>query len=353
MRKVAIISSHGLYANYGGWDQLVNNLAERKSDDTINYLIFNSKETRKDIIPPEGIEVKHINMSASGFEGLFYDFWTILICYFKVDTLVLLGASGIPMIAFLSIFKKKVVVSNVAGIEWKRPKNGYITNQYWKLCFRLSFIFSKYVILDNQHFNVFAPKKSNAKVVVLPYGGEIDASLNVTTALVEKYPFLNENYYLSISRSLEDNFIGELCETFLNLNEKLVMISNFSSTKYGKMVFEKYSGYDNLILIDGLYDKPELDLVRRKCAAYIHTHTLCGTAPSLVEMVISQRPIIAVDIPQNRFTLANHGFYYNNFTELKQFLAKSNNLDVYIPPKELCAQYEWDLIVKNYQDLYH
>jgi hypothetical protein len=353
MRKVAIISSHGLYANYGGWDQLVNNLAERKSDDNINYLIFNSKETRKDIIPPDGIEIKHINMSASGFEGLFYDFWTILICYFKVDTLVLLGASGIPMIAFLSIFKKKVVVSNVAGIEWKRPKNGYITNLYWKLCFRLSFIFSKYVILDNQYFNFFAPKKSNAKVVVLPYGGEIDTSLNVTTVLVEKYPFLNDNYYLSISRSLEDNFIAELCETFLNLNEKLVMISNFSSTKYGKMVFEKYSGYDNLILINGLYDKPELDLVRRKCAAYIHTHTLCGTAPSLVEMIISQRPIIAVDIPQNRFTLANHGFYYKNFTELKQFLAKSNNLDVYIPPKELCAQYEWDLIVKNYQDLYH
>jgi hypothetical protein len=131
------------------------------------------------------------------------------------------------------------------------------------------------------------------------------------------------------------------------------MISNFSSTKYGKMVYEKYCNYDNLILINGLYDKPELDLVRRKCVAYIHTHTLCGTAPSLVEMIISQRPIIAVDIPQNRYTLSNYGFYYKNFTDLNKFLSKSNNLNVYIPPKELCAQYEWGLIVKNYQDLYN
>ena len=51
-KKVAIIGSHGLYANYGGWDQLVKNLAEKKSDN-IEYLIFNSKESPKNITPPK------------------------------------------------------------------------------------------------------------------------------------------------------------------------------------------------------------------------------------------------------------------------------------------------------------
>ena len=31
MIKVAVIGSHGLYANYGGGDQLVNNLAEKNN----------------------------------------------------------------------------------------------------------------------------------------------------------------------------------------------------------------------------------------------------------------------------------------------------------------------------------
>ena len=31
MKKIAIIGSHGLYAKYGGWDQLVKNLAENNS----------------------------------------------------------------------------------------------------------------------------------------------------------------------------------------------------------------------------------------------------------------------------------------------------------------------------------
>lgn len=352
MKKVAIIGSHGLYANYGGWDQLVKNLAERKSDEEINYLIFNSKESPRDIVPPNGVEVKHINIKASGFEGIIYDFWTILICYFKVDTILLLGVQGLPLVAFFSLFKKKVIVSNVGGLEWERPKFGFFAKLYLKICFELSFVFSKFVILDNEHYQAFAPKKSNAKIVVLPYGGEIDISLESSPALLDKYPFLNNKYFLSISRSLEDNMIDELCAAFLNLGEKLVMISNFSATTYGKRVYDKYCNYPNLILINGLYDKPELDLVRRKCAAYIHTHTLCGTAPSLVEMVIAQRPILSIDVLQNRFTLDNLGFFYKNFEELNQFLSKPQELNNYIPSKSICDRYDWDLTVKKYQNLY-
>ena len=351
MKKVAIIGSHGLYANYGGWDQLVNNLAERKSDEEINYIIFNSKESPKEIVPPSGVVIKRINLKASGFEGIFYDFWSILICYFKVDTLLLLGVQGIPLVAFFSFFKKKIVVSNVGGLEWERPKFGFITKLYLKFCFQLSFVFSKYVILDNEHYKIFAPKKSNAEIVVLPYGGEIDTTLVTTPKLLVKYPFLSEKYFLSISRSLEDNMIDEVCGAFLNLEVKLVMISNFSATNYGKIIFEKYRNYPNLILINGLYNKPELDLVRRNCAAYIHTHTLCGTAPSLVEMIISQRPIVSIDVPQNRFTLDNQGFFYKNFEELKQFLAKPKELNDFIPAKSSCDKYDWELTVKKYQDL--
>lgn len=351
MKKVAIIGSHGLYANYGGWDQLVNNLAERKSDEEINYIIFNSKESPKEIVPPSGVVIKRINLKASGFEGIFYDFWSILICYFKVDTLLLLGVQGIPLVAFFSFFKKKIVVSNVGGLEWERPKFGFITKLYLKFCFQLSFVFSKYVILDNEHYKIFAPKKSNAEIVVLPYGGEIDTTLVTTPQLLVKYPFLSEKYFLSISRSLEDNMIDELCGAFLNLEVKLVMISNFSATNYGKIIFEKYRNYPNLILINGLYNKPELDLVRRNCAAYIHTHTLCGTAPSLVEMIISQRPIVSIDVPQNRFTLDNQGFFYKNFEELKQFLAIPQELKDFIPAKSSCDKYDWELTVKKYQDL--
>lgn len=353
MRKVAIIGSHGLYANYGGWDQLVKNLAEKKTNSELHYLVFNSKESPKDIPNlPKGVAVKHVNLKASGFEGLFYDFWTILICYFKVDTILLLGVQGIPLIAILKLFKKTSIVSNVGGLEWERPKFSYWAKLYLKFCFNLGFFLSKNVILDNEYYLKFAPKSRKNKAVIIPYGGEIDITLDITNTLCEKYPFLEKEYYLSISRALEDNFIDKLCKTFSQSKATLVLISNFTSSAYGKEVFEKYSNFSNIILINGLYQKNELDLVRIKCKAYIHTHTLCGTAPSLVEMIFSRRPIISIDVPQNRFTLDNNGLYYNNYDDLNIILEKNLNLNDYIPPISLMLKYNWQSIVYDYEILY-
>lgn len=353
MKKVAIIGSHGLYANYGGWDQLVKNLAEKKTNSELNYLVFNSKEAPRDIPNlPNGVVIKHINLKASGFEGLFYDFWTILICYFKVDTILLLGVQGIPLISFLKIFKNITIISNVGGLEWERPKFSYLARVYLKFCFHLSFILSKNVILDNEHYLKFAPNSRKHKAVIIPYGGEIDTTLDITNTLSEKYPFLEQSYYLSISRALEDNFLDKICDTFSKTKATLVLISNFTSSVYGKEVYEKYRNIDNIILINGLYQKNELDLVRRKCKAYIHTHTLCGTAPSLVEMIISKRPIISIDVPQNRFTLDNSGIFFKSYDELKNILESDLDLNKGSTKIELISKYDWQTIVNSYQVLY-
>lgn len=349
-KKIAIIGSHGLYAKYGGWDQLVNNLAEKKADN-IEYIIFNSADTEYVKPAPEGVEVKKLIFKAAGYQGFFYDFYSILLCYYKVDGLLLLGAQGMPIIPFLSIFKKKAIVTNIGGIEWERPKYNKIIKAFFRYCFRLAKKRSV-LILDNEHYKQFIPKGGNADYRVIPYGGEIDNSLTVTEEMVEKYPFLKEEYFLSISRSLKDNMIAELCETFINLDKKLVLISNLSRSDYGMKVMKKYSGYENITLIDGLYNKPELDLVRRNCATYIHTHTLCGTAPSLVEMVVSGRPILSIDIPQNRFTLNNECGFYKDFDELRQILIDTKDLTKYTPSTSLQEGYHWENIVRDYEALF-
>lgn len=351
MKKVAIVGSHGLYANYGGWDQLVKNLAEHKSKD-LNYLIFNSSDSSRDIVPPKGVIVKHLVFKASGFQGLFYDFWSIFICFWKVDTILLLGVQGIPLLIILRLFRKVKIISNVGGIEWERPKFGFFSKQYLKFCFRISFIRSDFVILDNPYYKKYLPKRVNSNIEILPYGGEIDNSLYINEDLEKKYPFIKGEYFLSISRSLSDNFLDELCKCFVDSNHILVLISNFSNSSYGEDVYRRYKSYSNIVLINGLYLKPELDLIRRKCKAYIHTHTLCGTAPSLVEMVISQRPIFSIDIPQNRFTLHSQGFFYNSFDEIQKLLESNDDLNKYIPSKELCKLYNWEKIVLNYESLY-
>ncbi len=351
-KTIAIIGSHGLYANYGGWDELVNNLAERKSKDT-HYLIFNSADAPPRKSVPEGITVKQMRLRADGFQGILYDFWSILLCYWKLDVILLLGVQGIPLIQFLRPFRKVRIVSNVGGIEWLRPKFGFFQRQYLKWCFNLSMIYSDIVILDNPYHLGFLPGRVKAEVKVLPYGGEIDTTLSITKELEKKYPFLRSDYFLSISRSLEDNQIGTLCESFIGSEYTLVLISNLSSTPYGQGIQKDFGNIPNIILIDGLYNKPELDLVRRHCKAYIHTHTLCGTAPSLVEMMIAQRPILSFDNPQNRFTLNEEGFFFSSFADVQAFLNHGEDLSLLIASREVCGRYTWKNIVAEYESCFN
>ena len=70
-----------MYAKYGGWDQLVNNLAENKSDH-FEYIIFNSSDTEYVKPPPVGVVVRKLPFKAAGFQGFFYDFYSILLAYF-------------------------------------------------------------------------------------------------------------------------------------------------------------------------------------------------------------------------------------------------------------------------------
>lgn len=348
---IAIIGSHGLYAKYGGWDQLVNNLAENKSQN-IEYIIFNSSDTKYVKKPPKGVVVKKLLFKADGFQGFLFDFQSILLSYFKADVLLLLGSQGMPIIPFLSFFKKTKIIINIGGIEWERPQFNYLVKKYLRYCFKLCCNESRTIILDNEFYKRFIPQNIKGVFSVIPYGGEIDQKLSITEALIEKYPFINKQYFLSISRSIEDNKIDELCECFTRLNSNLVLISNLSKSKYGKRILKKYNNYTNIILIDGLYIKQELDLVRRKCKAYIHTHTLCGTAPSLVEMIVCSKPILSIDIPQNRFTLEEEGFFYKDFQELYSFLNSNQNFDKFIPNKELSSSYSWQKIVNRYESLY-
>ena len=353
MKRIAIVGSHGLYAQYGGWDQLVNNLAEKKSKN-IEYLIFNSRDTPTSKEYLSNVVVHKSIFKASGLEGLFFDFYSILYCFFHVNTILLLGVQGLPIIPFLLMFKKVNIVSNTGGIEWERTKFSFFPKLYLKICFRLSLKYSSQIIVDNKYFRKYVPNipEFNNKLQIVPYGGEIDNSLLTINENISDYPFLDTEYFLSVSRAIEDNMVKELCDTFIKSSKILVIVSNLSSSKYGRGILKKYSTFNNIFLIDGIYNKPILDLVRRRCLAYIHTHSTCGTAPSLVEMVIAKKPILSIDNPQNRFTLNNEGFFFNTFSQLLGLIESLSSFNSFNISTSTRSLYSWDKAVAAYESLY-
>jgi hypothetical protein len=346
-KQVNIVGSHGLYASYGGWDQLVINLAELKSDQ-IDYLIFNPKETPI-TEKLDGVSVKQLPLSGSGAQGLIFDSLSIL-SSFSADVILMLGMKAMPVALCLKIIRPKLkLIINIGGIEWERPQFNPLFKFYLQFCFYLAKKVSNHLVIDNEHYQDFFDDTHSRRVTKISYGGIIDKSLHKTEVRSE-FDFIDTDYYLSISRSIVDNKLQELCDLFSNLpSENLVLISNFSNSGYGRDVFNRYNSYPNIKLIDGLYEKPKLDIVRRSCRAYIHTHTLCGSAPSLIEMIVCRVPIYSIDVAQNRHTLADQGYYFGDFSDLKVMLEGGQLPN--IPSLDFAGLYDWHSVVSEYERL--
>lgn len=357
MSKVAIIGSHGLYANYGGWDQLVINLAEINAIKGANsYEIYQSRDANKNFHTPKGTKVIHMPLKASGFEGLFYDWISILMSYFVVDALLMLGIQGSYILPVLRIFKKQRIICNIGGIEWERDKFSFVSKLFLRGAFWLTIRYADVIILDNEYYRKFIPGKYMNKIRVISYGGFIDESIqNLDKMHLDLYPFLEQKYFLSISRAIEDNKIEELIKAFLRTKRRdvnMVIISNFSSSVYGRGILSKYSDLKNLFLIDGLYDKPLLDYIRRNAILYVHTHTKCGSAPSLIEMIHTDVPILYRNVSQNKFTMKGEGYEFSDQTQCEDFLRECTNYVLKSSSNELKSDYLWASVIDEYEQAF-
>ena len=225
---------------------------------------------------------------------------------------------------------------------------------YLSFCFNLSLRFADRIILDNASFQTMLPKNilKKKKYSVIEYGAEIDNTLKITDRVRKKYSFIDSKYFFALGRPIRDNKVAELCDAFSKSKESLVLVSALSRNDYGKRILEKYSKCKNIHIIDGLFNRPELDLIRKSSFAYIHTHTLCGSAPSLIEAIHSDIPILSYDAPQNRVTLNEEGFFYADFNELICLIENQESLDEFRPNLSLKYKYTWKAIVEKYEDTY-
>ena len=350
-KKVSIIGTHGLYASHGGFETLVKNLVEYK-ENNYQYIIFNSKFTKKPKDLPENIKVIRIPLSASGKIGVLYDYISIVLAFFLSNTFLLLGSQGILIIPLCKVFKKINVIVNLDGVENERSSFSTFAKVYLKLCYKMSYIFADKIILDNGYFKKITPKKILKKAYVIPYGAKIDKSLTIQDHLKHKYTFLESRYFMALGRAIEDNNLYELCSFFSKKNQNLVLISVLDKNVYGRKILKDFGGCSNIFFINGLYNKSELDLIRSNCVGYIHTHSLCGTAPSLVEAICSNIPIISIDAPQNRYTLDNQCAYFKEFSDLNKFINFSyDELNSFKPNFSIASKYTWEAIVNNYEKI--
>lgn len=357
---VSILGTNGLPAKYGGFETLVNHLVLNFSDQ-YDIVVYCSKTPKtKRITSFDKAKLIYFPFKANGWQSIIYDIVTIFHAFIYSRNLIILGFSG-AFIFPLNFFFRSNIIFNIGGIEWQKVRgsksSAFLEIKLKKFMEFLCVKFSTHIIIDNLYFKDYLQIEYNIDPVLAEYGGDHAIKFDIDDSLVNKYSFLNEPYDLSVSRAQEDMNIHLVLKAYESIPQRnLVVISNWNISEYGKNLYESYfKKFRNIILLNAIYDSVELNTIRSNCKIYLHTHSLCGTAPSLVEAMSLGLAVISFDVPTNRFSTENQALYFSNIQELIATLTSLNNNDLESIGKRMLKianeRYTWERVSNIYENL--
>lgn len=355
-KKVAIIGTNGLPASYGGFETMTNYLTKKKRKD-FDFYVFCGKSSKK-IKSYNGAKLIYLPFNANGSQSIIYDAISILISWYKYDVLVILGTPGIFILPLLMFFKKTKTIINFGGLEWKRDKWNIIIKKYLKISERIAIKFGTHIVADNKFFCDYIYSEYGKNSELIEYGGDHASKLSITSELMDTYSFLGKEYAISVSRAQPDNNLHLLLQAYSKIPDKiLVLVSNWDKFEYGISLKKMYSVFPNIFTLDAVYDLKILDVLRSNASVYIHSHTYCGTAPSLVEAMHIGLPIFSFNTQTNIETTENKALFFSDSNDLISLInnTSKNKLRLIGQHMSRIAQkrYKWDIITNKYAKLFN
>lgn len=357
-KKIAIVGTQGLPASYGGFETLVEYIADYLSDQ-FEITIFCSSKVYKDKISNyKGCKLVYIPLHANGVQSIPFDIISILKAINSFDKILILGSSGGLILPFLKGCRKQFIL-NFGGLDWKREKWGFLAQKILKLSESFAVRNSQYIISDNLGIKEYVEKEYNRQSTLIAYGGDQAQNVVPNKSDLTKYNFLKNSYACAIARIQPDNNIEMILNTFKNNHQfgAIVFIGNWKNSAYGIKVKNLYANQSNIILLDAIYDQRELDLIRSNCCVYIHGHSAGGTNPALVEAMNLGVPIFAYSSGFNEHTTENKAKYFNSEFELGVIFQNVNNEELKqlgIKMQKIANnKYKWKIITDKYAAIFN
>lgn len=358
MKKVAIIGTVGLPANYGGFETLTSHLVEHLGSKYDFTVYCSSKKYKKEERTKtyKGARLKYLPLNANGIQSILYDTISIIHALFYADVLIILGVAGAWLLPLVRLFTNKRIIISIDGIEWKRDKWNPIAKMYLWWAEKIAVKYSHIDISDNESIQDYTALRYGTLSRIIEYGGDHVERVESTNKHHEVYPFLKYLYAVKVCRIEPENNVHLVLEAFTKIkNRHLVVVGNWDNSTYGKELKIMYSSFENIYLLDPIYDQTTLDLIRGNAVLYIHGHSAGGTNPSLVEAMNLQLPILSYGVSYNKTTTEQQAHYFTTSEEITQYVQTSSmeklRENALVMKNIANRRYKWNIIADKYEDL--
>jgi glycosyltransferase involved in cell wall biosynthesis len=358
--KIAIIGTAGVPAKHGGFETLAEQLVKQLADqyDMTVYCCKKKYSRQERVKSFNNATLKYLPFKADGVQGIVYDSLAIFNALFYADVLLILGVAGAWMLPFIKFFTNKKVIISIDGIQWKKDKLNPIAKWYLKWAEKIAIKYSNADISDNESIQDYTAMRYGTLSNIIEYGASHTSAVKPAAADKEIYPFLAKPYAFKVCRIEPENNIHLVLEAFATMKKySLVIAGNWTNSHYGAALRKQYQSFENITMMEPVYDQHQLDLIRSNAYVYIHGHSAGGTNPSLVEAMYLGLPVITFDVSYNRTTTENKAFYFSSATSLIHIIENTRIAEFKeqsLKMKEVAyRRYTWEIITEKYNYLFH
>ena len=354
-KNISIIGTVGVPACYGGFESLVENLLDY-TPENVQYTVFcTSKKYSEKLESYKGAKLIYLDLDANGMDSIMYDYKSMKMSL-DADIMLVLGVSGCMFLPFIRRKFKGKIITNIDGLEWKRDKWNPLAKWLLHYSEKQAVKYSDVVIGDNKGITDYVKETYKKDAVLIAYGGDHVTKVQ-DDSLYEKYPYMKHPYAVTVCRIEPENNVHKIIEAFSRIPEKqLVIVGNWKNSEYGTNLKEQFSKFENIHLLDPIYESHEINWIRSNASLYVHGHSAGGTNPSLVEAMNFGLPILAFDCVYNRATTQDECSYWSTEEDIIDLVNNSESKFDAIANKmkELGAkEYAWENIARKYNDLYY
>ena len=222
IRRVAIVGTQGVPAQYGGFETLVENLIGEFRSDKVEYTVFCSgKDYKTKMKTYKGARLKYIPLlHANGIQSVLYDIVSLIRCIKEYDTVLLLGVSGGIFIPVLRLFYNKKLIVNIDGREHTRAKWGFFARTFLKLNEVLAVKYADVIIADNKGIQDYVTEYYHKPSALIAYGGD-QALRNVPEDSLPLVPTMVEVQILTNAPKIEQEEINRVKDELRSYTERV------------------------------------------------------------------------------------------------------------------------------------
>ncbi len=355
--RIAILGTRGIPNNYGGFEQLAENLSlglVKKGHEV--YVYSSSNHDNQEEIW-NGIHILHQYDPEHkvGTIGQFvYDLNCILDSRNRnFDVILNLGYTSSSV--WMGLIKSSTrVVTNMDGLEWKRSKYSKSVQRFLLKAEKWAVKRSDALIADSIGIAHYLKNKYHANSTYIAYGAKLFDGADQSVLI----PFKAEPYAYNmlIARMEPENNIEMILDGVhaSKSTYPFFVVGNIKN-KFGQYLSAKFSKDPRIVFTGSIYDESIINNLRYYSNVYFHGHSVGGTNPSLLE-AMGCRSLIAAHLNEfNKYILKEDGLYFTNVHEVSVIIDNTNKLDA-VNAKHVENNYNkirdefyWDKIVAQYE----